>query len=58
VATVRAGLRVAADGKTTGPIVVNSSRAILYAGAGPDFASAARREALRTRDVLREAAAA
>lgn len=57
VATVRAGLRVAADGKTTGPIVVNSSRAILYAGAGPDFASAARREALRTRDVLREAAA-
>jgi orotidine-5'-phosphate decarboxylase len=58
VATVRAGLRVAADGKTTGPIVVNSSRAILYAGAGPDFARAARREALRTRDVLREAAAA
>jgi orotidine-5'-phosphate decarboxylase len=57
VATVRAGLRVAADGKTTGPIVVNSSRAILYAGAGADFASAARREALRTRDVLREAAA-
>jgi orotidine-5'-phosphate decarboxylase len=57
VATVRAGLRVAADGRTTGPIVVNSSRAILYAGSGADFASAARREALRTRDVLREAAA-
>jgi orotidine-5'-phosphate decarboxylase len=57
VATVRAGLRVAADGRTTGPIVVNSSRAILYAGSGADFASAARREALRIRNVLREAAA-
>jgi len=57
VATVRAGLRVAQDGRTTGAIVVNSSRAILYAGSGADFAAAARNEAQRTRDVLRQAAA-
>jgi orotidine-5'-phosphate decarboxylase len=54
VATVKAGWR-AADGQTTGPVVVNSSRAILYASAGLDFAAAARREALRTRDVLQAA---
>ncbi|HZE91655.1 MAG TPA: orotidine-5'-phosphate decarboxylase, partial [Rhizobacter sp.] len=36
-------------------IVVNSSRAILYASAGPDFAAAARRVALRTRDELNTA---
>jgi orotidine-5'-phosphate decarboxylase len=46
VATVRAGWR--ADG----PIVVSSSRAILYASAGDDFAEAARREAQKTRDTL------
>lgn len=51
VATVRAGWR--ADG----PIVVNSSRAILYASPGEDFADAARREALRTREVLEAAKA-
>jgi orotidine-5'-phosphate decarboxylase len=45
-ATVKAGWRV------DGPIVVNSSRAILYAGDGADFAEAARREAARTRDLL------
>jgi orotidine-5'-phosphate decarboxylase len=45
-ATVKAGWR--ADG----PIVVNSSRAILYASAGEDYAQAARREAQRTRDRL------
>ncbi len=50
VATVRAGLR--ADG----PIIVNSSRAILYAAKGDDFAAAARAEALRTRAVLNDAA--
>jgi len=50
-ATVQAGWR-AEGGVTTGPIVVNSSRAILYAGAGADFATAARAEALRTRDRL------
>ena len=45
-ATVRAGWR--ADG----PIVVNSSRAILYASNGTDFAQAAQREARKTRDLL------
>ncbi len=49
LATVKAGWRA------TAPIIVNSSRAILYASAGADFAAAARREALRTRDVLRAA---
>ena len=49
VATVKAGWRADA------PIVVNSSRAILYASSGEDFADAARREALKTRDVLQAA---
>jgi orotidine-5'-phosphate decarboxylase len=49
VATVKAGWRPDA------PIVVNSSRAILYASNGADFADAARREALRTRDLLEAA---
>lgn len=57
VATVKAGWK-AVHGETTAPIAVNSSRAILYASAGPDFGAAARREALRTRDVLRAAQAA
>jgi orotidine-5'-phosphate decarboxylase len=35
-----------------GPIIVNSSRAVLYAGAGEDFASAARRVACATREAL------
>ena len=51
VATVRAGWR-ALNGETVSPIVVNSSRAILYASSADDFAQAARREALRTRDML------
>jgi orotidine-5'-phosphate decarboxylase len=50
-ATVRAGWRPDA------PIVVSSSRAILYASAGDDFAAAARREATRTRDLLHAARA-
>ena len=54
VATVKAGWRGTAQA-SSGPIVVNSSRAILYASAGADFAAAARTEALRTRDVLRAA---
>ena len=54
VATVRAGWR-AVNGETVAPIVVNSSRAILYASAADDFAQAARREALRTRDMLEAA---
>ena len=49
LATVRAGWR------PDGPIVVNSSRAILYASPGEDFAEAARREAQRTRDLLNAA---
>ena len=53
-ATVKAGWRAVA-GETASPIVVNSSRAILYASSGSDFADAARREAVRTRDLLRAA---
>ena len=56
VATIRAGHR-AQDGATTGPVIVNSSRAVLYASASADFAAAARAEALRTRDVLNAARA-
>jgi orotidine-5'-phosphate decarboxylase len=54
VATVRAGYR-AANGETTAPIVVNSSRAVLYASSGGDFAQAARTAAIATRDQLRAA---
>ncbi len=48
-ATVRAGWR------THGNIIVNSSRAVLYASSGDDFREAARQEARRTRDVLQAA---
>ena len=48
-ATVRAGWRPGAS------IIVNSSRAILYASPDEDFAAAARREALKTRDILNAA---
>jgi orotidine-5'-phosphate decarboxylase len=51
LATVKAGWR-GAGGQTTAPIIVNSSRAVLYASSGDDFAAAARREAIRTRDLL------
>jgi orotidine-5'-phosphate decarboxylase len=54
VATVRAGYRQA-DGETTAPIVVNSSRAVLYASSGTDFAQAARAAAIATRDQLQAA---
>jgi orotidine-5'-phosphate decarboxylase len=47
---------VKAAWRPEGPIVVSSSRAILYAGAGDDFASAARQAAVGTRDALRAAA--
>ncbi|MBL0942769.1 MAG: orotidine-5'-phosphate decarboxylase [Hydrogenophaga sp.] len=53
-ATVRAGLRMQ-GGTITGPVVVNSSRAILYASAGDDFAAAARAAAERTRAELHAA---
>ena len=48
-ATVKAGWR------PHGPIIVNSSRAILYASNGADFAAAARSEAMKTRDMLQAA---
>ena len=54
-ATVRAGWRGRIGGPTDGPIIVSSSRAILYASQGDDFASAARRVALATRDMLHAA---
>lgn len=54
-ATVKAGWRADAQGQTTGPICVNSSRAILYASAEADFAQAARRVAEDTRQALRQA---
>jgi orotidine-5'-phosphate decarboxylase len=47
-ATVKAGCGRA--------MMINSSRAILYASQGSDFASAARRVATQTRDALRAAA--
>ena len=50
-ATVKAGWR-SQGGETMAPIVVNSSRAILYAASGTDFAAASRREAVKTRDLL------
>ena len=55
LATVRAGLRTDAAGAITGTVIVNSSRAILYASSGDDFAQAARTEAQRTRDTLNAA---
>ena len=55
VATIKAGYR-RSQGVTSGAVIVSSSRAILYASSGPDFAQAARNEAMRTRDVLRAAA--
>jgi orotidine-5'-phosphate decarboxylase len=38
--------------------VVNSSRAVIYASSGADFAAAARAAAIATRDQLRAAQAA
>lgn len=53
-ATVRAGWR-GAGGHTTAPIIVNSSRAVLYASRSNEFAAAARDAALATRDLLNAA---
>jgi orotidine-5'-phosphate decarboxylase len=53
-ATVKAGCIKGAPG--TG-MIINSSRAILYASSGSDFAKAAREVAQSTRDALRTAAA-
>ena len=46
-ATVKAGRSNAGSG-----LMISSSRAILYAGAGEDYAAAARRVALETRDAI------
>jgi orotidine-5'-phosphate decarboxylase len=46
-ATLRAGLSLQGDG-----LVINSSRAILYAGSGASFALEARKAALQTRDQI------
>ena len=52
-ATVKAG---AISNKPGTGMIINSSRAILYASPGSDFAEAARAVALNTRDALRAAA--
>jgi orotidine-5'-phosphate decarboxylase len=44
--------RAAVQAGAGGPIVVNSSRAILYAGAGADFSQAAHEAARATRELL------
>jgi orotidine-5'-phosphate decarboxylase len=53
-ATVRAGWRGSAT-QTTAPVIVNSSRAILYASSADNYAQAARHEALRLRAELQNA---
>ena len=49
-AAVRAGLSPSGRG-----MIINSSRAILYAGSGAEFAEAARAKAIETRDAIRAA---
>jgi len=53
-ATVRAAWRGSAT-QTTGPIVVNASRTVLYADSGAQFAQAARQEAMALRESLQAA---
>ncbi len=55
LATVRAGWHGDAAGRTVAPIIVNSSRAVLYASRGENFADAAREAALATRAELNQA---
>lgn len=54
-ATVRAGWRADGSGRTVAPIIVSSSRAVLYASRGENFAEAARAAAQATRLALNEA---
>jgi orotidine-5'-phosphate decarboxylase len=54
-ATVRAGWRPAGAAGPGGTIIVSSSRAVLYAGTGLDFAAAARQVAQATRLQLQQA---
>jgi orotidine-5'-phosphate decarboxylase len=56
-ATVKSGLRMT-NGQVRGNIIVNSSRAVLYASDGQNFSHAARMAALQTRDALATAQAA
>jgi len=53
-ATVKAGYIL---GKPGTGMMINSSRAILYASSEPDFVEAARVVAIETRDALRAASA-
>ena len=53
-ATVRAGWRGSAT-HTTAPVIVNASRAILYASSADNYVQAARQEALRLRAELQNA---
>ena len=55
LATVRAGWQGDKDGRTLAPIIVNSSRAVLYASRGDNFAEAARQAAVATRAELNQA---
>ena len=55
IATVRAGWRADGAGRTSAPIIVSSSRAVLYASRGDNFAAAARQAALAARDELNRA---
>jgi orotidine-5'-phosphate decarboxylase len=51
---IEAAVRASLD-KAGGGILVNASRGVLYAGKGPDFATAARNEATRLRDAINAA---
>jgi orotidine-5'-phosphate decarboxylase len=55
IAAVRAGWRADAAGHTVAPIIVSSSRAVLYASRGDDFAQASRQAALAAREQLNAA---
>lgn len=48
---IEATVKASVNSQGTG-IVINSARGILYAGSGEDFATAARNEAIRTRDEI------
>ena len=54
---LRAGWRADDTGRTVTPIIVSTSRAVLYASRGDDFAEAARRAARATRQELNDARA-
>ena len=56
-ATVRAGWRADGSGRTVAPIIVSSSRGVLYASRGDNFAEAARAAAKATRLELNRARA-